>query len=363
MYNDAPIFGGHELMSVELAREIAKIHDVYYFFSNSKLGDLLEPPVKKFQLPFQSTIGFLAIKSNLNLRHALWLARQFRSIGADSVLVIQGSVDLCLRGTLAAMIDRIRAVSYIPMAFSRSEMALPSGFFFDNYFAMFYRMFSGFITINKVQKRCIHRYAGPDKPVHIIENCIGYADKIEKSIFRASHDILRIGFVGRLEGRQKGLEELLKIANMLKDQKKTEFRFVIIGGGDRPYFENLATLSGVYKHFEFRGWVADKNEIFRSFDILFMPSLFEGVPLVMLEALIRTVPVMARLTSGTRIFREYLPDFCLYTDIEEAVDKLRDAERFIKRFELQSDAIRKAVLRRHNRDRFAEHVPKIMELL
>ena len=53
-----------------------------------------------------------------------------------------------------------------------------------------------------------------------------------------------------------------------------------------------------------RGWTDRPAALISAADVLVMPSLFEGVPLSMLEAMVLGTPVLG---SDIDVFREYLP--------------------------------------------------------
>jgi glycosyltransferase involved in cell wall biosynthesis len=359
LYNDSPQFGGHEVMSAQVANELASRNEVVYFHANEELSKHLQPAVRSFRIPFRSAFGTLAVLRNLNPKEVRWLGERFAEQRPDLVLIVQGSVDLSLRGALAARRRGMKTVSYLPMSFPRREMGLRGGFFFDRYVTLFYRLFDAFIAIAPSQREFIRSFAGPDKPVYVLDNCVPLDLRGAGSREIRDRD-LRIGLVGRLEWQQKGLGHLIEVAASVR-AARPDIAWVVVGDGpDRGRFERELSRRGLRDIFEFRGWIGDRDELYRSFDLLLLPSLFEGVPLVLLEALARAMPVLARLTPGTQVFQEYLPPTFLYRDAAAAVAKLENAGTLLRQFRECSGELREGVLQKHDPRRFAGQVHAIV---
>jgi glycosyltransferase involved in cell wall biosynthesis len=90
--------------------------------------------------------------------------------------------------------------------------------------------------------------------------------------------------------------------------RQLEFRFV----GEGPYKPVLEAARvadpDLSPHIILEGW-RPAAVAMSGCDVLFLPSRFEGVPLVMLEAMALGRPVVASDLPGTR---EYLPADCLF---------------------------------------------------
>ncbi len=111
------------------------------------------------------------------------------------------------------------------------------------------------------------------------------------------NDVPVIGAIGRLVW-QKGFEYLIRAApEVLK--KCPEARFLIIGEG--PLKIKLI-LTGeklnVADRITFTGFRSDIKEILASIDVLAMPSLLEGLPMVLLEGMAMAKPVVATRIDG-----------------------------------------------------------------
>ncbi|MFH1787846.1 MAG: glycosyltransferase [Candidatus Altiarchaeota archaeon] len=100
--------------------------------------------------------------------------------------------------------------------------------------------------------------------------------------------------VARLD-RQKGVEHLIDAAAMTPGAK-----FLIAGEGPlKEKLEELAKAKGLGKSVTFLGLRRDIPELLKASDVFILPSLWEGFPNVVLEAMAAGLPVIATDTSGT----------------------------------------------------------------
>jgi glycosyltransferase involved in cell wall biosynthesis len=106
-----------------------------------------------------------------------------------------------------------------------------------------------------------------------------------------------IGTVGRLH-RQKGHTVLIDAAALVARDFPAA-RFVIIGEGEeRAALERKAGIVGVAQRFEMTGASHDVPFRLASMDLFVLPSLWEGLPLTLLEAMAVGVPVVATSVDG-----------------------------------------------------------------
>lgn len=107
---------------------------------------------------------------------------------------------------------------------------------------------------------------------------------------------LVVGFVGRLV-KQKGLPYLLAAGEFLVN-RFPNVRFVIVGDGSlRGELERTAALMAP-SHFLFLGERRDTPRLMTLFDMLVVPSEWEGMPIVNLEAMASGRPVVAFAVDG-----------------------------------------------------------------
>jgi glycosyltransferase involved in cell wall biosynthesis len=93
----------------------------------------------------------------------------------------------------------------------------------------------------------------------------------------------------------KGHEYLLEAAAELPD-----VRFLFVGEGpERERLESLARSLGVDDRVDFLGFRSDVRELLLRSDLFVLPSLDEGLPLSVLEAMTVGKPVVATSAGGT----------------------------------------------------------------
>lgn len=97
---------------------------------------------------------------------------------------------------------------------------------------------------------------------------------------------------------QKGLPYLIKaMPAVLAAHPRTYF--ILVGDGvDRQALEALTVELGVAERVLFPGYRTDVERLIRSFDIYVLPSLWEGLPLALIEALLAERAVVATAVGG-----------------------------------------------------------------
>ena len=115
-----------------------------------------------------------------------------------------------------------------------------------------------------------------------------YFRKIEKN----PNSIL---FVGRLEVAHKGTDLLIKALYYVKDKIPTIKLYIVGNGSSSNYLKELVTEYGLEDNVIFCSYVNENQlaEMYSKTEILAMPSLREGMPMVLLEAMSAGLPVVA----------------------------------------------------------------------
>ena len=141
--------------------------------------------------------------------------------------------------------------------------------------------------------------SGISKKISLIENGVnlerfqvnGNGENLRKEFgIDMTHKI--IGSVGRLT-EEKGHTYFLKAAKKILDLNNNCF-FMIIGDGElRKKLEDEAKDLGINKRIIFTGKRTDIPELLSVMDIFVLPSLTEGQPMALLEAMAAKKPVIA----------------------------------------------------------------------
>lgn len=118
-------------------------------------------------------------------------------------------------------------------------------------------------------------------------------------------DALVVGFVGRLAARRKGFLDFLHAARIISD-RIPEARFLIIGEADRGKEDTVepskAEELGIAHACLFLGKRpnAELPLLYSMMNVLALPSIFEGMPRVVMEAAAMGIPAVVTDVKGNR---------------------------------------------------------------
>jgi glycosyltransferase involved in cell wall biosynthesis len=119
-------------------------------------------------------------------------------------------------------------------------------------------------------------------------------DRFQPSPVRRNAALNRILFVGRLDPVKRPLLLVPIALEFAARRRNRDFRFIVAGdGSEAGRLRESVRRAGLEAVFEFRGHVEDVGPLFAESDVLVLPSESEGVPLVILEALACSRPVVA----------------------------------------------------------------------
>ncbi len=146
--------------------------------------------------------------------------------------------------------------------------------------------------------------------VYLLNNAIDvdkfkYNEEIRKQKrkeLKIKDNELVIGHIGRFV-QQKNHEFLIEIFNEIHKQNKNTILLLAGDGPLKEEIENKVKELGLEKNVQFLGQRKDANELYQAFDAFVLPSLYEGLPVVGVEAQAAGLPCFfsTDMTKETKV--------------------------------------------------------------
>jgi glycosyltransferase involved in cell wall biosynthesis len=170
-------------------------------------------------------------------------------------------------------------------------------------FSYYVRLADRVVAVSHDLKRELAERGHTSDHVEVIHNGVpdvqvpAFARADARAEMLAGPDTLLFGTVAVLS-KQKGITYLLDAARTVIE-RIPQARFVIAGDGPlRQSLMQQAVQQGLGEHVRFIGYRQDVPRLMAGFDIYVQPSLWEGLPLVLLEALRAGRPIVATRVGG-----------------------------------------------------------------
>lgn len=227
---------------------------------------------------------------------------------------------------LTAVMLNKKCVCYVPMAYKSSSMGFKCGRVRDFFTKLIVKRVKLWITITDYQKKLLSDNWVNPRDVILIPNRIESNNGVE--LIGKKNDIptnkLKILFVGRFEKNHKGLDWYLEaLEKYYLLNKNVEFIFQGKGDFESEILRFQERISAdVVKVFP---W-GDASQNYSYADLLVLPSRFEGLPLVAIEASQYDLPVVATLQSGLSDYvdNKFLVDFGDTNALHAAFNSMKD---------------------------------------
>lgn len=318
------VFGGHERMLIEWLRNGVARHGLrvsLYGAGNEALARECE----------HAGLGRPAVSypPRASALRDFWVTRRLLGrLPVDlPVLLAPGVLQQSLLHWLAAFLRRRRVAGYLPMAYSSRHMRFRGGALRDWVVGHVIRRVDVWITISNQQRELLIRQWHVTRPVLVVPNRITFDGR--RSAHRSGGDgPLRVLFAGRFDANQKGLDWLCERLRARRNDWAGRMRFLFKGEGS--YAAELLRLRGDLgaEHVEVCAW-GDVTDAMAEADVLLLPSRFEGLPLVALEATHYGLPVVASKSAG---LSDVVAPSCIFDFGDEramwaALETLRDDAR------------------------------------
>lgn len=152
----------------------------------------------------------------------------------------------------------------------------------------------------RVYENLVDYYGLPEKQVTLIPNSVPRFDgEVEDiaDIADCPDGLLKIGFVGRLS-EQKGAAFLIDAMALLADRAVAARCFIVGDGELGDELQERARRSAAAGNVVFMGPRDDSQNFLSQVDVCAMPSLWEGLPLVLLESFSVGAPVVGSAVDG-----------------------------------------------------------------
>jgi glycosyltransferase involved in cell wall biosynthesis len=304
--DEVPIFGGHQISAAAAAAGCVEAGASVTYAIDSRNGRyrklLSTPSLRVLERSFRATRWqpFLAPLGTQRTD----VVEIIQAANPDAIVAVQSTIVQNNRTVEAARRVRIPVVSFIPMGlhFGPGErLQSVVGHLLAKYH---YRRPDAFITTSaSARDELVEQGAlgpvsvaeyGPDLSLlHALPRA-----EARQRLGLPRHDFV-IAIAGRIALSQKGHDVLLRA--MTEDARLQDAFLLIVGDGpDLERVKALAVELRLSNRVRFAGWQPEVSPVYCAADVLAVPSWFEGLPIVALEALYLKTMVVGSNVNGLR---------------------------------------------------------------
>jgi glycosyltransferase involved in cell wall biosynthesis len=305
-YADSGVFSGAEAVHCDLARGLAASPAVELRClaprANRELAECLREATGKAPgdvPPQRLTAAALDLYSPAR-RSAV--GRALSASPFDVMLVNLPSVEYGATPVLARRPSGARSVGFLHVPGSPAELGFRLGRLRERLARRPMSRFDAICVVAESAKRTFERlWAGPDVAVHVVHLPKPRVRLVPREEARAELGLpsgVVIGMGGRISFKQKGQETFVRAAAHLL-RERPDLHFAIAGEGrDLPSLRKLIGELGLDGRVSLLGQVTPIERFLSAVDAIAIPSRFEGLPLIALEALSLGVPGVAANIDG-----------------------------------------------------------------
>ena len=276
----APTWRGGERQVLLLANELTR-----QGHENTVIGAPDSPLLERAAAAGHATEA-VAIRGDLDLAAIGRLRRAYRRIQPDVVHLHTSRAHGA--GGLAARLERVRPV----VVTRRLELPITG-------FSRFkYRWLADhYIAISKAVRAEVSRAGIPDERISLIPSGVPLRSEESAPNERSASRPYTVGTLAAFTP-QKAPEVWLDVVRRVA-AVDPEIRFLWAGEGELREPVMVGTKgAGLSGRVEFPGFLADPEEFWRQIDLFFLPSAFEALGTVFLDALSRGIPIVATPVGG-----------------------------------------------------------------
>jgi len=159
---------------------------------------------------------------------------------------------------------------------------------------LFRKKADGFIACSRSTGEALQLRSKVDAAdIRVIYNFVDPGRFIPKRNF--SGKIRKIGFAGRIEQR-KGWREFVDLAGHFQANERISFHMAGTGSEEKKLLRIIRECN--YPNLSFSGFIQDMQKFYHEIDLLIIPSHFEPMGMVAIEAMACGVPVLANDVPG-----------------------------------------------------------------
>ena len=193
----------------------------------------------------------------------------------------------------------------VPIVYTEHDRSFPTPLRLKYFHYFFGKYATAVIAVSKAVKENLEKYEHI-KNVKVIYNGIDPdlfkpASIEEKVLKKKQLGLNKNDFVLGNVGRMDYWKNQRILIEILPDLKKIspQIKLILVGGGEEEgNLKKSAIKKGVKNDVIFLGQRSDVNQILKAFDIFVFPSLTEGLPLVVIEAMATGLPIVASHVGG-----------------------------------------------------------------
>lgn len=163
------------------------------------------------------------------------------------------------------------------------------------------------IAVSEAVKNDAKNWPFVNKKIKVIKNGIAVPEFYAKEIAREKlltqtgatlpSNAFIVGTIAELH-KSKGLQYSILAFEKLASTNPSLYYFILGGGEEKERLDALVKLHGLEERVFLLGFVKDAANFLRAFDVFVLPSITEGLALVLLEAGLAELPVVASRVGG-----------------------------------------------------------------
>ncbi|WP_345813121.1 glycosyltransferase family 4 protein [Paraburkholderia sp. PREW-6R] len=345
IYCDSSVNGGHEEMLKRLVLALVKSPGIDSFH-------ILVPAQNAAMIAFANEVAArhrhvaitsLSFTSESGQRNPLALlsttwqtASILRKLDLTKLVIAQGTIVSAMAGLLAARLARTMAVTYIPLVDDKAEAGAPLKERIKSLVkSALYLVPNQYITLNEHLREKLLKQAA-HTPVAILENYVDdrfSASTLTRESARSMLGLPQTGtficaHIGRIHFQHKRQSFVLAA---IERNPAAFANTIVLMVGDGPDADRLReAVEGselLSRHVRIIGPKPDVLPYIVASDVVVLPSAYEGVPLVMIEAVLAGRPIVASHVSA---LGSYLPSELLFPvhDHDAFIEKIFAARTY-----------------------------------